>query len=789
MKRATNPFSAQRAASPDMFFGYDGPSPRSLGGWKLEEITGCWLQCEDAVPSFWAAGERKMGKTSLLLRLENLLCSLNRPDMSRLAVPLYVSCRDVTSLNDFYRLVLERAVLIPMPKEGAASAVIDPAQFGLLQPGKALAEFELFDHAVEDLGKLVSQLSQGDGSRARIVLLIDDISDAARHAWPAALFEHLRTLLRGYPFPRSDVALRREDLSLVIAGDRNLETLDGARRLLEILEELPLHTLDATEVSSLITSHCDIRQRHFLPHRIYRATAGHPWLVQFVMENIAGSPNEEQEPDLDLIVKKRFRAFEEGTRIFQHYLDSLLDRSTEILAYLALGDSTAESLAAKTGLSGGAVNRRLEQMLSFGIVGLKTLGEGRPSQSQYYLGEIFKQWFLAHTGGGVLLAEVEHLRSAEESKQKQIKVSDNPFTLTLSVRPEFILADGLYARLLPSDNDFGGYLEMVDVLVRNEGKKDIMDIVARSLNKALQQDKWESVWNDYVEKAPEQGRNPRFVLRVGSDELFDFPIEMLSFKGRPLGLEWPVYKEVMAGQRELAYRLYHRMLLSEKLNILVVGSARGGRYEDRIYDELKLVESEVTEVCRALRATVPGQRLEIGEVVALVDWDATLPRHVRKEELSPVNFSKALQGELGVGFHLLHYAGHYVPNRQQVAGGFLLHDGKDLKLFNIGEWYNALARTTLRLACLSACGSAAHVSDANLYHFGAAHAALTTGVPVVIGMRWSIRDGQAQEFSRSFYPHLLKTGVPEIALFETRRELYGKDGGSTLWAAPVMLTR
>jgi CHAT domain-containing protein len=81
------------------------------------------------------------------------------------------------------------------------------------------------------------------------------------------------------------------------------------------------------------------------------------------------------------------------------------------------------------------------------------------------------------------------------------------------------------------------------------------------------------------------------------------------------------------------------------------------------------------------------------------------------------------------------------------------------------------------------------VPDASLYHFGAAHAALTTGVPAVIGMRWSIRDSHAYDFSRAFYPHLLKSGVPEIALFETRRELQANNSASTLWAAPVMLTR
>lgn len=139
-------------------------------------------------------------------------------------------------------------------------------------------------------------------------------------------------------------------------------------------------------------------------------------------------------------------------------------------------------------------------------------------------------------------------------------------------------------------------------------------------------------------------------------------------------------------------------------------------------------------------------------------------------------------------FHLVHYCGHYIPNRSETAGGFLLQDGEGLKLFNLAEWRNSL-QPTLQVVCLSSCATAVHVKEQNLYHLGAAHAALTIGVPVVIGMRWSISDVQGYEFSRTFYPLLVQSGVPELALLETRRRLEEQHTGSTLWAAPVMLTR
>jgi hypothetical protein len=200
------------------------------------------------------------------------------------------------------------------------------------------------------------------------------------------------------------------------------------------------------------------------------------------------------------------------------------------------------------------------------------------------------------------------------------------------------------------------------------------------------------------------------------------------------------------------------------------------------------VQEEVTAICNALIAGEAEQRLRIKRIVALVDFDGPLPGRVRREALSSINLNRALRGELGGPFHLFHYCGHYIPNRE-TAGGFLLNDGQDMELFNLVEWRNALMNTSLRLVCLNACGSGAHVSDPNLYQVGAAHAALTMGVPAVIGMRWSIRDGQALDFSRLFYPSLMKTGIPEIALFKTRCELSENETTTALWAAPVMLTR
>lgn len=777
------PFSTERHASPEMFFGYSGTSSRPPGGWKLEEIVGCWLQSTDGPPSFWAVGERKLGKTSLLVRLEDLLNS-QRGEAPRLPVPLLLSCKGVADIAGFYRQLFERAAQTLAGREQALE--LDELMLFAEGNGPATA-LELFERARADLGRLVAQLSPEGSPRARLILLVDDAGSAVERGWAKTLFEHLRVLLRGCPTPCSDDAFGRDDVAVVIAAERGIERADGARGLLDLVEELPLHTLDLNEVATLIGESFK-RFRRSWPHRIYSATAGHPWLVHFVMERIVASGAndvQEQEPDLDAIVKTQFRAFKDGVSIFRLYLDSLMDRSVEILAHLAMKGSTADDLAAKTKLSIAAVARRLEQMLNLGIV-YQTPGDAADAQCRYFLGDIFKQWFIAHTGSNVLLSEIEVLRSSTVTAQKA--VLNAPFTLTLGIDPEFVLVDGLYTRLVPVGPRFPQNLRNITALTRNEAAKGDLDLVADELKEALQQSNWEAVWNDYVDHS---GADARFVLRVANPDLFQLPIELLPINGRPLALERPVYKELMAGQREPAYRLCGNLLSPEtELNVLLIGSGRKGIYEERQYDELPLVATEIAEIAASLRAKSTGRRLKIGRVAAVVEPDVNLPKGVDRLQLSTANVARALRGELGGPFHVLHYCGHYIHNRDKSAGGFLLHDGESLKLFNLAEWYHTLnQQTPLRLVCLSACDSAGHRQDPDLYHLGAAREALQCGVPVVIGMRWSIRDSRALEFSRAFYPQLLEFGVPEVALWKTRRALNEKEPGNSLWAAPVMLTR
>jgi CHAT domain len=794
-----NPYSADLYASPEIFRGYGDPvTPRAPGGWTLQEIAGSWLQLHGPAPSFWVVGHRKLGKTSLLLRLAYLLRLEGQgPENPRIVVPLYLSCKGVATLAAFYSKLLARAGEILAAGAGQAPSPwnLDVGKFALLRTDPQRTDLELLDLAIDDLDRLAEQVSLGSRQEARIVLLLDDVGAAVDAGWAGSLFEHLRTLLNGWPFLFRGNGSRRKAFVVALASDWSLEKKREARGLLELLEELPVRSLGVAEVTALITVSGPVELDPRWRFRIYKATAGHPWLVQFVMKHVVDSfgPDVQRHDQLfEAIITERFQESSEGAEILGHYLKHFHD-NVRILAELAVDRQgiSLPALAAKTGLSAAALGERLEAMVRCGVL-YQPPGDAPEAEGRYALGDIFRHWFLAHTGFASFVDEIERRREAGTREREDLRVSNAPFMVTMGLSPDFLLADGLYTRLLGLNGELiQESFALIDLLVQSEGQKKNLDVVAQNLRKMLRQSEWEPVWSNYCQKAAAEGRQPRFVLRVSDKSLYAFPIEVLKFDDRPLGLSAPVYKELMADQRETAYRLCRNSLpLDPSLNVLLVGSGRRGTFRNREYPGLGYVAEEVREIVRLLLEEGSDHGVEIGKIAALVDAAVELPEAVQRLAPSAANLKRALRGGLGLNFHLFHYCGHYIPNDGDEEGGFLLRDGDRLELFNLASWRNALAQQkTLKLVCLSACGSAGHVPEPNLYHLGAAHTALTSGVPAVIGMRWSIKDSQGYSFSSVFYPQLLQSGVPELALFEARAKLLEMESASTLWAAPVMLTR
>ena len=780
----SNLYSSQRPASPEVFRGYTEKQLESVT-WNLEEVTSCFLQIAGTAPSFWIVGERKLGKTSFLLKLESrLLAAPARSVGRRGAIPLYVSCLDHSSLLSFYRGLLARAGIL------FKDLSRDDLSLPVREEDETPGERELLGELVQDLASVLNRLSDAQGRPLRLVLLIDDVEAAVERVWGTSLFLHLRTLLTQPPCISCCHDLPPESLSVVLAGCRVLQQDPAFAGLTDILEEVPLRPLAAGEVSALITRS---RRSPLGPSlwldRIYQATAGHPWLVQFIMEQFVSACQEDPEElgrQFKTVTTTRFQKEPERSRICRQWLERLSEEGIKVLAHLALDPQrdTAMDLAQRLGLPAKAVTEHLQQMAELGIVFQPLFQRG----DRYALGLIFKDWFLEHTGGKVFLDEIEFLQRQASSLEVRASDSARTFTLLASIEPEVLLADGFYGRKVQLQN-FQDAVRNLERLSRRA--EDVADLgfIVDNLRNNLRQREWEEVWKDYVRRVKEDGEEPTFVFRFADDQLLEFPVEMLQFDNDFLGLTVPVYKELF-GEREPAYRLSGGYFpVDTPLNVLLVASSSGGDYEGRRYSPLPRADDEMMEIVRILSGTNPDSRLAIGKIVALTDGHAELPEHVDRHPCSATNFERALRGELKAQFHLVHFSGHYVNNRDEGAG-LLFRGEREMVFFNLSRLRNALDRRKLKLAFFNACKSGQHESQRSAYHLGIAHTTLRCGVPVVIGMRWIIGDDEAFQISKAFYQNLAKSGRPEIALWEARRTVQAEEGeGSILWAAPIMLTR
>lgn len=782
----SNLYSSERPASPEVFRGYAEKQLESVT-WNLEEVISCFLQITGAAPSFWIVGERKLGKTSFLLKLESrLLAAPARSGARRGAIPLYVSCLGHASLLSFYRGLLER--VWTLFKDLSPEDLSMPG----LKEEEVLAERDLLDELVQDLASVLNRLSHAQGRPLRLVLLIDDLEAAAERSWGASLFLHLRTLLTQPPCSSCHHDLPPESLSVVIAGCRVMHQDPTFAGLTDVLEEVSLRPLTIGEVSTLITSS---RRSPLEPsvwlNRIYQATAGHPWLVQFIMEQFVSAyqeDTEEFERHFKTVTTTRFQKESERSRICRQWLERLPEEGIKVLAHLALDlqRDTATDLSQRIGLPVRGVSEHLQQMAELGIVFKPPFQRG----DRYALGEIFKDWFLEHTGGKVFLDEIEFLQRQAADLEARASDSARTFTLLASIEPEVLVADGLYGRKVQLQN-FQDAARNIERLSRRAEDKADLDFIVETLQNSLKQREWEEAWKDYVRRMKHDGEEPIFVFRFSDEQLLEFSVELLRFDNDFLGLSAPVYREFFGTDREPAYRLSGgHFPVDTPLNVLLVASSSGGEYEGRRYSPLPRAEDEMADIIRILTCAHPDARLAIGKIVALTDGKAELPEHVERHPCSAANFERALRGELSAPFHLLHYSGHYVHNPSDEGPGLLFRGERDMTFFNLSRLRNALDRSKLKLAFFSACKSGQREAQRSAYHLGIAHTTLRCGVPVVIGMRWIIGDDEAFQISKAFYQNLAKCGRPEIALWEARRTVQAEEGeGSILWAAPIMLTR
>ena len=111
----------------------------------------------------------------------------------------------------------------------------------------------------------------------------------------------------------------------------------------------------------------------------------------------------------------------------------------------------------------------------------------------------------------------------------------------------------------------------------------------------------------------------------------------------------------------------------------------------------------------------------------------------------------------------------------------------------LSQW---LRGSEVRLFYLNCCVAAASGHHAHLRsndYLAVMDALVQAGIPYVFGYRWYVTDHGSRLCAEQFYTSLLDSEyglyVPEYAVWEARRKLYGENAFDETWASPVLIAQ
>ena len=230
--------------------------------------------------SFGVAGGRRMGKTTLLRRVEqDLKDNIERLQKSGLwVIPIYIDGQRLPhsfSAPDIWGLLFSQ---------------LHSALKGNAQSSKPL-DFDLFT------AKVISILKDLEVD-PRIFVMFDEIERILACDWSYSFLESWRGLLHNTP--EID-----KYFTVIFTGAREMGALqdDVTSPLANILEWKDLHSLNYEDACKLMQEPIDYQWSEPFLKRVYNETGGHPMLLQYVMQRICQTPLESADQSIEQIIK------------------------------------------------------------------------------------------------------------------------------------------------------------------------------------------------------------------------------------------------------------------------------------------------------------------------------------------------------------------------------------------------------------------------------------------------------------------------------------------------------
>lgn len=214
--------------------------------------------------SFGIVGSRRIGKTTLLRRLEQHLKqnSSQWQNSGLFVIPLYIDgltlSRSLTAEDVWTKILQQLALALP----------------DQLPQISELVTFETFKQYLQPI------LSSFPAT-PRIIVLFDEIEPITVCEWSIEFFGHWRSLLSNTPELQNF-------FTAVFSGAREMAQLqqDVCSPLRNVLTWRTLQVLDFEDSCSLMQNPIDVRLNEDFLIYVYVETGGHPMLIQYVMQNI-----------------------------------------------------------------------------------------------------------------------------------------------------------------------------------------------------------------------------------------------------------------------------------------------------------------------------------------------------------------------------------------------------------------------------------------------------------------------------------------------------------------------
>ncbi|MCB9159749.1 MAG: bifunctional (p)ppGpp synthetase/guanosine-3',5'-bis(diphosphate) 3'-pyrophosphohydrolase [Caldilineaceae bacterium] len=372
-----NPYSRLPVHDREMFFGRAHDLARVMD----------WLQ--SGAGSIWLRGQKRVGKTSLLLHLKRFYLE------EQGFVPIFIDFQLLGSMD-------ERAIFFEIAS-AVYSELQDDASRADLRLGDVGAPLrELFEH--DPRGQFIAYL-RGIQRRLRprrLVLMLDEFSrtiDAFQHErMNDAFFHQWRGVMLATMPHVSYVTVVQQKSYDMLTAQRAQEEVDPIWELLELGEQLPLRPLDEYDVRRLIE--WPIRNVLEYPPEVIeyvaRLTGGSPFLIQafcfkLVTHMARADHRQVTWADVDMVLMDFMQPNES---LFSHLLDlvhGLGHVVTQALAQSAEDDAdgivtTAQLAAACPTLDEATLLRTLHELAAQDII-VAVEPEG-----WRFANQIFGQW-------------------------------------------------------------------------------------------------------------------------------------------------------------------------------------------------------------------------------------------------------------------------------------------------------------------------------------------------------------------------------------------------------------